>query len=159
MHVALFARDRLPVRKYGGTQRIIVYLARGLAAAGHRVTLIAAAGTSVTEATLVPLMPVQLRRPDLDLRPLLPGDVDVLLSFAPLAHPPGVPWIRSLHGNRPSGTIGAPNRLYLSRNHAERHGSSAFVYNGIDLSEFEFRPVKLPYDLFLGRLHGEKGYR
>ncbi|HUR93200.1 MAG TPA: glycosyltransferase [Gemmatimonadales bacterium] len=159
MHVALFARDRLPVRKYGGTQRIIVYLARGLAEAGHRVTLLASAGSDVAGATLVPLMPVQLRRPDLDLRPLLPAGVDVLLTFVPLAHPPDVPWIRSLHGNRPPGTIGLPNTLYLSRDHAERHGSSAFVYNGIDLSEFTFRPVKSAYDLFLGRLHGVKGYR
>jgi hypothetical protein len=45
MHIALFVRDRLPVRKYGGTQRIAVYLARGLADAGHRVTLIAGEGS------------------------------------------------------------------------------------------------------------------
>lgn len=159
MHVALFARDRLPVRKYGGTQRIVVYLARGLAAAGHRVTLIAAAGSWVPEATLVPLQSAQVRRPDLDLRPLLPAGVDVLLSFVPLAHPPGVPWIRSLHGNRRPGTESAPNTLFLSRDHARRHGATAFVYNGIDLSEFRFEPVKQRYDLFLGRLHSVKGYR
>jgi glycosyltransferase involved in cell wall biosynthesis len=159
MHVALFARDRLPVRNYGGTQRIIVYLARGLAAAGHRVTLIAGAGSDVPEAELVPLERSQLRRPDLDLRPLLPGGVEVLLSFTPLPQPPDVPWIRSLHGNRRPGVVGAPNTLYLSRNHAERHGATAFVYNGIDLAEFRYRPVKSGYDLFLGRLHAVKGHR
>ena len=55
--------------------------------------------------------------------------------------------------------VGAPNTLYLSRNHAERHGATAFVYNGIDLAEFQFQPVKSDYDLFLGRLHGVKGHR
>lgn len=159
MHVALFARDRLPVRNYGGTQRIVVYLARGLAAAGHRVTLLAGAGSDVPEAELVPLVPPQLRQPDLDLRPLLPAGTELLLSFAPLAHSPGVPWIRSLHGNRRPGVVGAPNTLYLSRNHAERHGATAFVYNGIDLAEFRYQPVKSGYDLFLGRLHGVKGHR
>lgn len=159
MHVALFARDRLPVRHYGGTQRIVVYLARGLAAAGHRVTLLAAEGSRVPQATLVPLAAAELRRADLDLGPLVPRGADILLAFAPLSHPPGIPWIRSLHGNRRPGVTGSPNTLYLSRNHAQRHGATAFVYNGIDLGEFRFEPAKSGYDLFLGRLHAVKGHR
>jgi glycosyltransferase involved in cell wall biosynthesis len=159
MHIALFVRDRLPVRKYGGTQRIAVYLARGLADAGHRVTLIAGEGSHVPEATLVALTRAQRREAALDLRPLLPAGVDLLLSYVPLAGSPGVPWIRSLHGNRKPGTASAANTLYLSRNHAERHGGTAFVYNGIDLGEFRFRRAKAGYDLFLGRLHGVKGHR
>ena len=43
--------------------------------------------------------------------------------------------------------------------HASRHGGKAFVYNGVDPSEFVFRRVKGDYDLFLGRLHSVKGYR
>jgi glycosyltransferase involved in cell wall biosynthesis len=159
MHVVLYARDRLPVRNYGGTQRIVVYLARGLAAAGHRVTLIAAAGSAVPEAELVPLTSADLRRADLDLRPRVPGGADILLAFAPLPSDPVVPWIRSLHGNRRPGAASSPNTLYLSRSHAERHGATAFVYNGIDLGEFRFQPVKSAYDLFLGRLHSVKGHR
>jgi glycosyltransferase involved in cell wall biosynthesis len=159
MHIALFVRDRLPVPKYGGTQRIAVYLARGLAAAGHRVTLIAAAGSEVPEAALVPLTRGQLRDAALDLRPLMPSGVDLLLSYVPLSTPPDLPWIRSLHGNRRPGIASAPNTLYLSRNHAERHGASAFVYNGIDPGEFRLRREKSGYDLFLGRLHGVKGHR
>lgn len=159
MHVVLYARDRLPVRHYGGTQRIVVYLARGLAAAGHRVTLVAGAGSDVPEAGLVPLSAADLRRVDLDLRPRIPSGADVLLAFAPLPMEPGLPWIRSLHGNRRPGVVGSPNTLYLSRNHAERHGASAFVYNGIDLDELHYRPTKSGYDLFLGRLHAVKGHR
>lgn len=159
MHFALFIRDRLPVREYGGTQRVVVYLARGLAAAGHRVTLVAADGSDVPEATLVPVPLSRLRAPDFDIRPLLPGGLDVLLAFGPLAPPPDVPWIRSLHGNRRPGTVSAANTLYLSRNHAERHGATAFVHNGIDLTEFRFRAEKADYDLFIGRLHSVKGHR
>jgi glycosyltransferase involved in cell wall biosynthesis len=159
MHIVLYARDRLPVRHYGGTQRIVVYLARGLAAAGHRVTLIAAAGSMVPEAELAPLASADLRRVDLDLRSWVPEGADILLAFAPVPSEPGLPWIRSLHGNRRPGVLGAPNTLYLSRNHAERHGATAFVYNGIDLDEFRFQPAKSDYDLFLGRLHAVKGHR
>jgi len=159
MHVALYARDRLPVTKYGGTQRIVVYLARGLAAAGHRVTLLAHAGSRVAEATLVEVITLRPRDPPIDLRPWLPGGAEILLAFAPLAVPPELPWIRSLHGNRRPGIQSSPNTLYLSRDHAARHGATAFVYNGIDPAEFRFNPAKGDYDLFLGRLHQIKGYR
>lgn len=159
MHIALYIWDRLPVREYGGTQRIAVYLARGLAAAGHRVTLLAGAGSDVPEATLVPVDLARAREPGFDLRPRLGAGIDLLLTFVPLPVPPDLPWIRSLHGNRKPGAAPSANTLYLSRNHAMRHGGTAFVYNGIDLGEVRFRRNKSDYDLFLGRLHGVKGYR
>jgi glycosyltransferase involved in cell wall biosynthesis len=157
MHIALFCPERLPVRRYGGTERVVVYLARGLAEAGHRVTLVAAAGSSVPEATLAPIDVSDARRPDFDVRPHLPSGTDLVLAFAPLGRPPDLPWIRSLHGNRKPGTVSPPNTLYLSRDHARRHGGSAFVYNGIDPAEFRFRRGKADYDLFLGRFHSIKG--
>jgi glycosyltransferase involved in cell wall biosynthesis len=159
MHVALFIRDRLPVPKYGGTQRIALYLARGLAAAGHRVTLLANAGTRVPEAEVVELPAGRRGDLALDLRSRLPPGVEILLAYSPVGPAPEVPWIRSLHGNRKPGTPSAPNTLYLSRDHATRHGATAFVYNGIDLAEFRFQATKARYDLFLGRLHRVKGHR
>jgi glycosyltransferase involved in cell wall biosynthesis len=159
MHIALFFWDRLPVPDYGGTQRMVVSLARGLAAAGHRVTLVAGHGSSVPEATLVPVSIAEARRPDFDIRPLLPAGLDIVLACAPLRIAPDVPWIRRLAGNWKPGTTGAPNTLYLSRDHARRHGGTAFVYNGVDPSEYAFRAGKGDYDLFLGRLHGVKGWR
>jgi glycosyltransferase involved in cell wall biosynthesis len=89
----------------------------------------------------------------------MPTGLDLLLAFSPVAATLDVPWIRSLHGNRKPGTVNAPNTLYLSRDHAARHGGVAFVYNGIDLAEFRFETHKADYDLFLGRLHQVKGYR
>ena len=159
MHIALFFWDRLPVPEYGGTQRMVVALARALAAAGHRVTLVAGHGSDVPEATLVPVDLARARRPDFDIRPLLPTGLDIVLACAPLRIAPDVPWIRRLAGNWKPGAVGAPNTLYLSRNHARRHGGVAFVYNGVDLAEYRFRSDKEDYDLFLGRLHGAKGYR
>jgi glycosyltransferase involved in cell wall biosynthesis len=159
MHIALFFWDRLPVPEYGGTQRMVVALARGLAAAGHRVTLVAGHGSDVPEATLVPVALDEARRPDFDIRPLLPRDLDIVLACAPLRIPPDLPWIRRLAGNWKPGTTGAANTLFLSRDHARRHGGAAFVYNGVDPAEYRFRRDKADYDLFLGRLHGAKGYR
>jgi glycosyltransferase involved in cell wall biosynthesis len=159
MHVALYIRDRLPVAKYGGTQRVAVYLARGLADAGHPVTLLAHAGTRVREATVVELPAAPEGTPPPDLRRWMPPGLDLLLAYSPVAATLDVPWIRSLHGNRKPGTVNASNTLYLSRDHAARHGGTAFVYNGIDLAEFQFQPRKADFDLFLGRMHRVKGYR
>ncbi len=159
MHIALFFWDRLPVPKYGGTQRMVVALARGLAEAGHQVTLVAGHGSHVPEATLVPIAVDLARRPAFDIRPLLPAGLDIVLACAPLRIAPDVPWIRRLAGNWKAGTSGAPNTLYLSRDHARRHGGAAFVYNGVDPAEYRFGREKAEYDLFLGRLHGAKGYR
>ncbi len=159
MHIALFFWDRLPVRNYGGTQRMVVYLARGLAEAGHRVTLVAGEGSQVPEARLAPVDLAVARRPEFDIRPHLPAGLDILLACVPLRRPPDVPWIRRLAGNWKPGTRGAPNTLYVSRNHARRHGGEAFVYNGLDPSEFTFQHEKADFDFFLGRLDTAKGYR
>lgn len=159
MHIALFFWDRLPVPGYGGTQRMVVWLCRGLAEAGHRVTLIAGQGSSVPEATLVPVAVRDARGPDFDIRPLLPPGLDALITYVPLRTRPEAPWVRVLPGNWKPGTKAATNTIFLSRDHAARHGGKAFVYNGLDPAEFRFRREKDDYDLFLGRLHASKGYR
>jgi glycosyltransferase involved in cell wall biosynthesis len=159
MHIALYTHSRLPVRGYGGTQRVVVWLARGLMELGHRVTLLAPAGSRVPEADLVELDPALIRRPQFDLTRFLPGSVDLLHAHAPLTTPPRQPYVFTLHGNRREGSTAAPNTIFLSADHAQRHGGNAFVYNGMDPAEFTFRAEKADYDLFLGRLHRIKGYQ
>ena len=159
MHIGIFSWDILPAPRYGGTQRMVVWLARGLTAAGHRVTLIAGHGSRVPEVTVISVAVDGARGPAFDIRPLLPPGLDILVTYAPLRVKPDHPWLRVLPGNRRQGVKGAPNIIYLSRDHARRHGSETFVYNGLDPAEFQFRRDKDDYDLFLGRLHATKGYR
>jgi glycosyltransferase involved in cell wall biosynthesis len=159
MHIALYTHSRVPVRGYGGTQRVVVWLARGLMELGHRVTLLAPTGSRVPGAHFVELDPGLIRRPAFDLTRFLPASVDVLHAHAPLATPTGQPFVFTLHGNRRPGSATAPNTIFLSADHARRHGGTAFVYNGIDPAEFPFHSAKADFDLFLGRLHRIKGYR
>ena len=159
MHIALYTHSRLPVEGYGGTQRVVVWLARGLVALGHRVTLLAPAGSRVPEAELVPLDPGQILQPGFDLTPLLPASVEILHAHGPTRVPPDHPHVFTLHGNLRPERIPPPNTIFVSGDHARRHGGTAFVYNGVDASEFSFRPEKADYDLFLGRLRTVKGYR
>ncbi|MBP6443107.1 MAG: glycosyltransferase, partial [Gemmatimonadales bacterium] len=73
MNIVLYCPARLPVREYGGTERVVVWLARGLAERGHRVTVIALPGTKLPSATVIPI-PNKLALQDggPDLTPLLP---------------------------------------------------------------------------------------
>ena len=159
MHVALYTHSRLPVRGYGGTQRVVVWLARGLAQLGHRVTLIAPAGSAVPEASLIALDPREVTRPGFDVSPHVPADADLLHAHTPLTTAPQQPHVFTLHGNRRMWEPATPNTIFLSRDHARRHGGAAFVYNGVDPADFVYREEKAAYDLFLGRLHSAKGYR
>ncbi len=159
MHIALYTHSRLPVEGHGGTQRVVVWLARGLVELGHRVTLLAPAGSRVPEAELVPLDPGEILQAGFDLTPLLPASVEILHAHGPIRVPPDHPHVFTLHGNLRPERIPPPNTIFVSADHARRHGGTAFVYNGVDPSEFVFRPEKADYDLFLGRLHTVKGYR
>jgi glycosyltransferase involved in cell wall biosynthesis len=159
MHIAHYFHGVVPVRGYGGTQRVILWLARGLMQLGHRVTLLAAKGSQVPGATLVELDRQATSRPGFDLTPFLPSALDILHAHAPLTPAPECPHVFTLHGNLRTGRVPRPNTIFLSADHARRNGAAAFVYNGVDPSEFVFRRVKSEYDLFLGRLHSVKGYR
>lgn len=157
MHIALYSHSPLPVRGYGGTQRVVAWLARGLAEMGHQVTLLAPSGSRLREARVVELNPREIRRPGFDLSGFLPDSIDLLHTHARLSKAPPHPQVFTLHGNRKEGTASS-NTIFVSADHARRHGGTVFVYNGVDPAEYVFHSRKAGYDLFLGRLHSAKGY-
>ena len=148
-----------PVRNYGGTQRIVVYLARGLAAAGHRVTLLAGAGSDVPEADAgaVGAAAASPARPGPS--PAAPrGHRDCCCRSRPSRIRPTCPGSAACtatatrRGERAQHALPQPQPRRAPRG------------DGIRLQwdrpgEFRFQPVKSDYDLFLGRLHRVKGYR
>jgi glycosyltransferase involved in cell wall biosynthesis len=158
MHVTLVHHTRLPVEGYGGAERVVVALVRGLVALGHRVTLIAPPGTRVPEATLVPVPGGKLRDGATDLSGFVPADSDIVHAHFPMK-PIRQAWVWTLHGTTPAGVTRPANTIYLSADHASRHGSDSFVYNGLDPADFSYCETKDDYDLFLGRLHASKGWQ
>jgi glycosyltransferase involved in cell wall biosynthesis len=124
------------------------------------VTLLAAPGTRVPEATVLEVPPATLLDAAVDLATLAPRDADILHAHFPLQRAPSRPFTQTLHGNRrPGAPPLPPTTIFLSRDHARRFGSDVFVYNGLDPADYLFRAAKDDYDLFLGRLHSIKGYR
>jgi len=160
MHVVVATNHRLPVKGYGGVQRVVVALVRGLAALGHRVTLLAQPGTKVPEAArVVEVVPKTLRDGGPALARLVPADADVLHAHCPVPPGPGgPPLLHTLHGNWKPGTPVPHHPVFLSRDHARRHDRTTFVYNGLDPADYIFRRRKERWDLFLGQLHSNRGY-
>lgn len=161
LHVVLYHPARLPVHGYGGTERVVVWLARGLAELGVRVTLLSAPRSEVPEATLIPV-PATNRKTEgrLDLSRYLPDDADILHAHVPLHRAPsGLPSLWTLHGNAAPGEVLPPGAVGLSADHARRHGLTHWAHNGLDPTEYRFSATKGNADLFLGRLHSVKGWQ
>ncbi|HEY4648642.1 MAG TPA: glycosyltransferase, partial [Gemmatimonadales bacterium] len=96
MHVVLYTHSRLPVHGYGGTQRVVAWLARGLVALGQRVTLIAPAGSAVPEARVTEFETRDMARTGFNLDRLVPGDADIVHAHAPLPTPISCPLVFTL---------------------------------------------------------------
>lgn len=160
LHVALYHPSVLPVRTYGGTERVVVWLARGLAELGHRVTVLALEGTRLPEASVVAVPAEEaFREGGAHLTPWLPRGVDVLHAHVPLSEPPAVPFVWTFHGTGKPGRVFPPSTIALSADHARRHGIERWVHNGLDPAEYRFRTGTPRHDLFLGRLHSVKGWQ
>lgn len=159
MHVVQFEHQRVPVEKYGGTQRVVVWLSQALVALGHDVTLLAARGSKVPGVRVVEVDAKDVLTPGFDVRRYVDRPVDVMHYHHLVAHPPNVPFVATLHGNLGAGAVAPPYVICLSENHARRCGTASYVYNGINLDEYEFRTHKSDFDLFLARLHSAKGWR
>lgn len=160
LHVALYHPSILPVRTYGGTERVVVWLARGLVELGHRVTVLALEGTHLPEATVV-AVPAEAAFQDggARLTPWLPPDADILHAHVPLAEPPDIPFVWTFHGTGKPGRVFPASTIGLSADHAHRHGIARWVHNGLDPAEYLFRGHTARHDLFIGRLHSVKGWQ
>ncbi len=134
MHILLVNKSVIPVFAYGGTERVIWDLGRQLVAMGHRVSYLVPEGSTCDFANLL------LIQPERSWREQVPDDVDIVhFQFNPRFASEdalGKPYLFTEHGN---GTKAKPlplNTVFVSRNHAARHGSTEFVHNGLDWSAY-----------------------
>lgn len=127
MKIALVLDVVLPVAKYGGTERVVYSLGKALAEMGHEVTFLCSKGSACQFAKIREI------NPDLPIEDQIPEDVDIIHfnNFVP-ANLGNRPFVVTFHGNGiPKEMIG-PNSIFVSRNHAQRHGCDSWVYNGLD---------------------------
>jgi len=130
MNILIVSHAKIPVTKYGGTERIVWWLGRELNRLGHRVTYLAAAGSTCTFAKVLPLHPFR----DINLQ--VPDDIDVVHFHLPVYNFSKKPCVVTVHDNPGGGMDFHANSVFVSANHAQRYGSSVFVYNGIDTADY-----------------------
>ncbi len=186
MKIALVAPliESVPPKLYGGTERVVSFLAEELVAAGHRVTLFAS-GDSVTSAELVPCSSCAIRlaperydpvfqymclldelHRQSDRFDVIHFHIDVLHFplFRPIAHRT----LTTLHGRQDLITLSPvykrfPQFPLVSISNDQRRpipyaNFIATVYHGLPLDLFQ--SVLEPrgrYLAFLGRISPEKG--
>lgn len=155
MHVVHVSRWHLPVQGYGGVPRVLSWLAKAQAQRGDRVTILGPAGMACPGVDCV-TVPVPRGESDYSpyLAPYLPRDADVVHFQHQPRILPSIPWVLTQHGNGQGANedVYKPHLIYVSRDHAARHGSERFVYNGLDPDEFLFRKRKDDYFLFLSKV-------
>jgi len=171
----------VPPSGYGGIERVVSVLTEGLVAAGHDVTLFAAAG-SRTDARLVVPLPnppplgdlasmtddlnhctaAFLRAEEFDIlhdhTGMGPALGALLNGRTPVVHTLHGPWTEP--GRRLLALVDDRVRL-VAISRAQRAANprlryAGTVHNGIDLAAHPFRPVKEDFLVFVGRISPEK---
>lgn len=132
MNILLEINAKLPTFLYGGTERVVWSLAHALNAKGHRVYLLAQKGTVCPVATVIE------RDFNTPIEQQIPENVDIVHFHGGLTDYSAInkPFIVTQHGNSEETTAPKENIVYVSHNHAQRHQSSHFVYNGLLWDEY-----------------------
>ena len=123
----------LPVQKYGGTERIIYWLMKELVQLGHKVYLL---GHPVSQVSKIGVILIKKILGQTDWRAQIPKDVDLIHLFYTPSFELPKPVLVTIEGNGKVNERFHLNTLFISKRHAEIHGSTHFVYNGIDLEEY-----------------------
>lgn len=147
MHICLVVNAKIPVHKYGGTERIVQWLATEFVRANHQVSLIGLPGCDLPGVTCIAATNAQ------EAQQAVPDSADVVHFHAwEPQHTFRKPWIYTLHGNSTTPETLPTNTVCISANHAKRHGREVFVYNGIDPDEFVFQENKKDHLLFFSKV-------
>lgn len=137
MNITIVLKDKIPSIKYGGTQRVMWYLGKELYKRGHKITFIAGKGSYCPFAKVIELDPTQ------NLNALIPVDADIVHFNIPVPEGITKPHLLTIHGNGIPTNIDQ-NVVFVSRNHAQRFGSTSFVHNGIDWDDYGTANLSLP---------------
>lgn len=126
MIIALVCDTVLPVRLYGGTERVIWSLGKALSDLGHEIIFLARPGSQCPFATVQPIDPTH------PLSEQLPERADIVHFLNAAPENVTKPYVVMVQGNRYNDEPLDRNSVFVSGQHAKRHGSEVFVYNGID---------------------------
>ena len=131
MNILIANMSPIPVYAYGGTERVIWDLAKELVKLGHQVTFLVPKGSHCDFAKVIEMNPA------LTIAQQIPDYIDVAhLQFQPKNCDIKIPYVVTEHGNAQLNEYLDKNTIFVSRDHAKRHNSDAYVLNGLDWSNY-----------------------
>ncbi|MCO5141697.1 MAG: glycosyltransferase [Oligoflexia bacterium] len=146
MKIAHVIWAQYPLRAYGGTERVCYWLAKGQAEYGHDVSVLCLAGSKIPFAKTIEI-PESVD----DIEPYLPKGTEMVQLYTSPNFSIQTPYLVNIGGNGQAGEVFPKNTVFVSKSHAERHGWTEYVYNGLDLSEYPLKKEKENYLLFLAK--------
>jgi len=147
MNIFHYCPKVLPVKKYGGTQRIVVNLMKEQINRGHKVYLLSLAGIHLPSINVT-----TIKKPIQNFEDYIPDNIDIVQLYGTPQETPPKPYLVLIEGNGKPGEKFLPNTVFVSRNHAVRHGSTHYIYSGVNLDDFIYREKKKDYFLFLAKV-------
>lgn len=186
MRIALISPilESVPPRFYGGTERVVSSLCKGLSQANIDVVLFASGDSTLEKGTLIPVIDEALRlrkKPVQDpwafyskLLSLVAKEaehVDLIHNhhdywMLPLTEMRETPLLTTLHGRidipeAMSAYLGFPRAQFVSISNAQRCFLqqlrwAATIHHGIDVNDYTFTKKPGSYLAFLGRISPEK---
>lgn len=144
MKVLLVHNSILPIKYYGGTERIVWDLAKALTSKGYQIEMLLPIGSKC------PFAKVKWINPEQDLSSQISNEYDLVhFHFIPKSiERIKLPYIITIHGNPSTEEILDKQSVFVSENHAFRYGSKTFVYNGLDWNDFPKPNLETPRDRF-----------
>lgn len=148
MRILIVDTSIIPVKLYGGTERVIWGLGKELAVLGHQVTFLVKKGSYCNFASVIP---IDETKPILDQ---ITNDYEVVhFNFRPAnIELFKLPYLITMHGNTNDLNELDKNTVFVSQNHAARYNSGSYVHNGLDWTEYTIPSfsIKRTYYHFLG---------
>jgi glycosyltransferase involved in cell wall biosynthesis len=131
MHILIVNNTSIPVKQYGGTERVIWWLGKELVKRGHQVSYLVGPGSHCDFATGVHTL-----NHSIPFNQQIPPGVDLIHLNCKVNEQPNIPYIFTLHGNNNDQYPLDLNTVFVSKNHASRYGSDSYVHNGIDPADY-----------------------
>ena len=137
MKIVFEHKGILPVKKYGGIERILFWHMKELAKRGHEVILLGHPDSDVEKYGIKLLPGIDVPE---DLERLVPDDADILhltYNYVPNIK---TPTLVNMQCNGQIGENFPENSVFVSKKHANNHGSDVFIYNALDFDEYPYEP-------------------
>jgi len=130
MKICLVDDSSIPVSKYGGVERFLWWLGKGLIEAGHEVVYLVGSGSSS------PFAEVLVLDQNKNIEEQIPSNVDLIHYNFPVFGENTIPYIVTHHGNYPEFIKYNQNTVFVSENHAKRYNAEAFIHIGLDPDDY-----------------------